>query len=219
MIFFIFIDFRNRREINEFENKYAILIKLNRNDKTATMLLLNVTEAFDNVSHPRLLHNLKKRRIKSIYLIWVKNFLSKRYIILKLIDHIIERIRTVIDVSQRSSMSSILHVFYNANLIDWCINSQTNIIAADFIDDINILVMSDSIEENVLILKTIHVELCMIWTNQHDSLFVSTEYKFIHFKRHSVSSDSKMILKILDHQIVLFSKCKYLEIVMNSQLI
>jgi hypothetical protein len=32
MIFFRFIDFRNRREINEFENEYAILMKSNRND-------------------------------------------------------------------------------------------------------------------------------------------------------------------------------------------
>jgi hypothetical protein len=32
MIFFIFINFRNRRKINEFENEYAILMKLNRNN-------------------------------------------------------------------------------------------------------------------------------------------------------------------------------------------
>jgi hypothetical protein len=152
------------------------------NKKTTTMLLLNVVEIFDNVSHFRLLHNLKKRRIKSIYLIWVKNFLSKKYIILKLIDHIIDRIRTVINVLQKSSMSSILYVFYNANLIDWCINSQTNIIVADFIDDINILVMNDLIKENVVSLKAIHVKSCMIWAHQHDSLFASIKYELIHFR-------------------------------------
>jgi hypothetical protein len=109
--------------------------------KIATMLLLNVIEAFDNVSHFRLLHNLKKRRIENIFLTWVKSFFSERYIILKLIDHIIDRIQTVIDVFQKFSMSSILYVFYNANLIDWCINSQIDIIDADFIDDIDILIM------------------------------------------------------------------------------
>jgi hypothetical protein len=82
------------------------------------MLLLNVIKAFDNVFHFRLLHNLKKRHIESIYLIWVKSFLSKRYIILELIDHIIDRIRIVIDVFQKFFMSLILYVFYNANLID-----------------------------------------------------------------------------------------------------
>jgi hypothetical protein len=133
--------------------------------KIATMLLLNVIKAFDNVSHFRLLHNLKKRRIESIYLTWVKSFLSERYIILKLIDHIIDRIRIVINVSQKFSMSSILYVFYNANLIDWCINSQIDIIDADFIDDINILIMSDSTKENVISLKAIHAESCMIWAH------------------------------------------------------
>jgi hypothetical protein len=149
----------------------------------------------------------------------VKNFLSKRYIILKLIDHTTNRIRTIINVSQKSSMSSILYVFYNANLIDWCINSQTDIIAANFIDDIDILVMRNSIEKNVLSLKTIHVESCMIWAHQHDSLFVSIKYELIHFRRFFASLNSKLILRILDHQIVFFSKIKYLEMMMNNQLI
>ncbi len=187
--------------------------------KMTTMLLLNVIEVFNNVSHLRLLHNLRKRRIEDIYLIWIKNFLSKRYIILKLIDHITDRIRTIINVSQKFSMSSILYVFYNANLIDWCINSQVDIIEADFIDDINILIMSDSTEENVVSLKAIHVESCMIWAHQHDSLFVSIKYELIHFRRFFVSSDSKMTLRISNHQIALFFKCKYLEVMMNNQLI
>jgi ribosomal protein S8 len=169
------------------------------NKKIALMLLLNVVEIFDNVFHSRLLLNLRKRQIKSIYLIWVKLFLSKRYIILKLIDHIINRICKIINVSQRSSMSSILYVFYNANLIDWCINSQIDITEADFIDDINILMMSDSIEKNVLSLKKIHAELCMIWAHEHDFLFVLIKYELIHFRRHFVSSNSKMIFRILDH--------------------
>jgi hypothetical protein len=146
------------------------------NKKIATMLLLNVIDAFDNISHFKLLHNLRKHRIENIYLIWVKNFLSKRYIIFKLIDHITNCIRTIIDVSQKFSMSSILYVFYNANLIDWCINSQADFTETDFINDINILVVNDSIEKNVLFLKATHVESCMIWPHQHDSLFVSIKY-------------------------------------------
>jgi hypothetical protein len=187
--------------------------------KITTMLLLNVMKIFDNVSHFRLLHNLKKRRIENIYLTWVKSFFSERYIILKLIDHIIDRIRIVINVFQKFSMSSILYVFYNANLIDWCINSQIDIIDADFIDDINILIMSDSAKENVIFLKAIHAESCMIWAHQHDSLFVSIKYEFIHFRRFFVSSNSKMILRISDHQIAFFFKCKYLEMMINNQLI
>jgi hypothetical protein len=79
--------------------------------------------------------------------------------------------------------------------------------------------MSESIEENVMSLKTIHVESCMIWAHQHKSLFASIKYEFIYFKRFFVSSNSKMNLRIFDHQIVFFSKCKYLEVMMNNQLI
>jgi hypothetical protein len=136
-----------------------------------------------------------------------------------LMNHIIDRICIAVNVFQEFSMSSILYVFYNANLINWFINSQIDIIEADFIDDINILVMSDTFEENVLTLKSIHFELCMIWAHQHDSFFVSTKYELIHFKRFSVSSDSKLILRIFEHQIVLVFKCKYLEIMMNNQFI
>jgi hypothetical protein len=214
--------FENRKKIASKHVLHYIIETINSiwiSKKITTMLLLNVIEAFDNVFHSRLLHNLKKRRIEDIYLIWIKNFFSKRYIILKLIDHIIDRIRIVINVFQRFFMSFILYVFYNANLINWCINSQVLIIETDFINDIKILIMSESIKENVVSLKTIHVELCMIWTHQHESLFVSIKYELISFRRFFASSNSKMTLRILDHQIVFFFKCKYLEMMMNNQLI
>jgi hypothetical protein len=110
--------FESRKKIVSKHALHYIIETINSiwvSKKIATMLLLNVIEAFDNVFHSRLLHNFKKRRIESIYLIWVKSFFSKRYIILKLINHIIDRIRIVIDVSQRFFMSLILYVFYNAN--------------------------------------------------------------------------------------------------------
>jgi hypothetical protein len=146
----------------------------------------------------------------------MKSFFSKRYIIFKLINHIINRIRIAMNVFRRFSISSILYVFYNANLIDWCINLQIDIIEANFINDINILVINNSIEKNVLTLKLIHVEFCMFWAHQHNSLFASTKYEFIHFKRFSISFDSKLILRIFDHQIVFVFKFKYFEIIMKN---
>jgi hypothetical protein len=214
--------FENRKNIVSKHALHYVVKAINSvwvNKKITIMLLLNVIEVFDNVFHSRLLHNLRKRRIENTYLIWVENFFSKRHIILKLIDHIIDHKRIVIKISQKSSMSSIFYVFYNANLIDWCINSQIDITEVDFIDDIDNLVMKNSIEENVVSLKAIHVDSCMTWAHQHDSLFVSIKYELIHFKLFFASSNSKMILRIFDHQIVFFFKRKYLEIMMNNQLI
>lgn len=39
---------------------------------------LDVSGAFDNVSHPRLIHNLKKRRIDPQVVKWVESFLKNR---------------------------------------------------------------------------------------------------------------------------------------------
>jgi len=44
----------------------------------ASLLLLDVSGAFDNVSHPRLLHNLRKRKIDLITVRWIASFLSNR---------------------------------------------------------------------------------------------------------------------------------------------
>ena len=44
--------------------------------KIVSLLLLDVVSVFDNVFHFRLLHNLRKRRIKKELTIWINNFFS-----------------------------------------------------------------------------------------------------------------------------------------------
>lgn len=44
----------------------------------ASLLLLDVSGAFDNVSHVRLLHNLRKRRIDKRTVRWIASFLADR---------------------------------------------------------------------------------------------------------------------------------------------
>ena len=44
----------------------------------ASLLLLDVSGAFDNVSHARLLHNLRKRRIDERTVRWIASFLADR---------------------------------------------------------------------------------------------------------------------------------------------
>jgi hypothetical protein len=69
--------FESRKNIVSKHVLHCIVETINSiwvNKKIATMLLLNIIKAFDNVSHFKLLYNLRKRRIKDIYLIWMKNF-------------------------------------------------------------------------------------------------------------------------------------------------
>ena len=46
------------------------------NKKVVSALFLDVTGAFDNVSHVRLLHNLRKRRIDLRIVKWIRSFLE-----------------------------------------------------------------------------------------------------------------------------------------------
>lgn len=48
------------------------------NTPVASLLMLDVLGAFDNVSHHRLLHNLRKRRIPPEVVRWIEGFLSER---------------------------------------------------------------------------------------------------------------------------------------------
>jgi hypothetical protein len=42
-------------------------------------LLLDVSGAFDNVLHTRLLHNLRKRQVDKKTVKWIASFLSNRH--------------------------------------------------------------------------------------------------------------------------------------------
>jgi retron-type reverse transcriptase len=52
----------------------------NGNDgQVASLLLLDVSGAFDNVSHKWLLHNLRKRKVDENIVRWIASFLRDRY--------------------------------------------------------------------------------------------------------------------------------------------
>jgi hypothetical protein len=47
---------------------------------------LDVLGAYDNVSHPRLIHNLRKRSIGGVTADWIESFLKDRSSVLKIPD-------------------------------------------------------------------------------------------------------------------------------------
>jgi hypothetical protein len=44
-------------------------------DKITTLLSMNVIETYDHVSHEKLLHNLKKKRILTWIIAWTNSFM------------------------------------------------------------------------------------------------------------------------------------------------
>lgn len=122
--------------------------------KVASLLLLDVSGAYDNVSHERLLHNLRKRCIDPKIVRWVASFLSDRSTTLKLPEYTAPPTPIKTGIPQGSRVSPILYLFYNADLIEQCKTEDTE--AVGYIDDVSILAIGPSSAHNYKTLKAIH---------------------------------------------------------------
>ncbi len=166
-------------------------------DKIATLLSMNVAEAYDHVSRERLLHNLKKRRISTWIVTWTDNFMQDRRISLIVRMKQTTMSNVNVDISQKSSMSSILYLFYNANLLKLLEQSSRKVIVIDFVNDINIFIYDISTISNCRLLKKMH-EHCLLWSRRHEVVFASIKYELIHLTRNIAKFDMQTSIRICD---------------------
>ena len=106
--------------------------------QVASLLLLDVSGAFDNVSHARLLHDLRKRRVDERTVKWIASFLSNRHTSIVIDGFRSKEYQINTGIPQGSPLSPILYLFYNADLIDEC-NREANAMSTGYIDDVGIL--------------------------------------------------------------------------------
>jgi hypothetical protein len=169
---------------------------INKN-KIIELLSMNVIEAYDHVSRERLLHNLKKRRISTWIVTWTDNFMQDKKInlIVKARQTIMSNVN--VDISQKSSMSLILYLFYNANLLKFLEQSSRKMIVIDFVNDINILIYNINTISNCRLLKKMH-EHCLLWSRRHEVVFASIKYELIHLTKNIAKFDMQTSIKICD---------------------
>ena len=111
----------------------------------ATLLTLDVSGAFDNTAHQRLIHNLRKRQVPLRIVNWIASFLCHRTTEIVLMEGAMGQISTNTGIPQGSPLSPILYLFYNADLIDWIHTAYPGrAMVTGYIDDICILVWSRS---------------------------------------------------------------------------
>jgi ribonuclease HI len=162
-------------------NKIHTIWGANRNN-VASLLSLDVSGAFPNVSHARLIHNLRKRRIPQAISNWVSDFMQNRETEIRLGDYTLESSKVHTGIPQGSRISPILYLFYNADLLDICENITLRTSPSGFVDDVNILTFSKSTEQNCRNLERIHLA-CEDWATRHGSAFNTKKYDLIHFTR------------------------------------
>jgi predicted RNA binding protein with dsRBD fold (UPF0201 family) len=173
-----------------------IIWNMNKN-KMTTLLNMNVIETYNHVSREKLLHNLKKKRISTWIVVWTNNFMQN-----KRINFIVKAKQTImnnvnVDISQKSSMSSIFYLFYNANLLKLFEQSLYKMIVIDFVNDINIFIYDINMINNCRLLKKMH-EHCLLWNHRHEIVFALIKYKLIHLTRNIAKFDMQTSIKICD---------------------
>ena len=128
---------------------------------------MDVAGAFDTVSHQRLTHTLRKRKIPKWITDWLSSFLNDRNTTLAINRKATGRFAVRTGIPQGSILSSILYLFYNADLYEICERPGTNTSAIGFVDDANILAYGKSTEENCKTLESIHRQ-CEKWASDTD---------------------------------------------------
>ncbi|KHJ33088.1 hypothetical protein EV44_g3132 [Erysiphe necator] len=157
--------------------------------KVASLLSLDISGAFDNVSHKRLIHNLREKGIPRWICKFVESFLEERTTSIVLGSFKGKQIPTSTGIPQGSSLSPILFLFFVSTLLPLLQTPSTA--AVGFVDDTNILTWSSSTEENCRKLEEKH-GVCEEWARKHGVRFAPEKYQLMHFtrarKRHNLEA-------------------------------
>jgi hypothetical protein len=123
--------------------------------KKVSMMLLDVAGAYDNVSHERLLHNIKQLRLGH-FMPWIASFLCNRSTRIKLPGYLSDSFPTPTGIPQGSPISPILFLLFNAPLISACstyARGRTGVTCGfGWVDDVAIIVESDTYHDNTKLL-------------------------------------------------------------------
>jgi hypothetical protein len=184
--------------------------------QVASLLLLDVSGAFDNVSHTRLLHDLRKRRVDEKTVRWISSFLSNRQTSIAIDGFQSTAYQINTGIPQGSPLSPILYLFYKADLIDEC-NSTPEAMSTGYIDDVGILAWGKTTEQTCETLGRI-LERAQRWASTHASVFAPNKFQLTHFTRSRKRVNTETPIQTEWGEIRPEATCKYLGLTMDTKL-
>lgn len=185
--------------------------------KVASLLLLDVAGAFDNINQSRLIHNLRKRQVDHKLVQWIQSFLSGQTTIIKTRKHTTDPIFTPNGIPQGSPLSQILYLFYNADLLNK-IAKRKNTSAIGYIDDIAILTIGKTTKETCKTLAEVHTNICEPWSQSHASKFGLSKYQLVHLTRQTSANTAEPVQLPYGHTICAQDYAKYLRLWLDRKL-
>ena len=158
----------------------------------ASMLLLDVAGAYDNVSHERLLNNIRQLRLGKLAP-WVEAFLTGRNTRIRLPGHLSDAFPTPTGIPQGSPISPILFLLFNAPLVRNCSfpTAYGRTEAFGWVDDVCIVAVSNSYEENVWLIEKA-LERADQWARRHAARFAPDKFELIHYSNPRIATESSI---------------------------
>src|SRR5437762_11945031 len=171
----------SRKQISAIDAVMSLIhdIQLAKNEKNITsVLFINVKEVYNHVSCNQLLKICKNLDLSRSLCSWIECFMNNRYVQLAFDENKQERTRVEIEISQESLISSILFLIYIRDIFSE-INSM-QIRSSSYVDDIELVASSETIEENCLMLENAAEKLLQL-QNQNNIQFDMKKIELIHF--------------------------------------
>jgi reverse transcriptase-like protein len=184
-----------------------------------SMLSLDISGAFDHVSHERLLWVLKRKGFPQWILRFIQSFLEDRKTKICFTGHESPWIRTDAGVPQGSPLSPILFLFYISELLESLQYPNSDTLTFGFVDDTNLVTWGPSAQDNCRRLDEAHSR-CLAWAKRYGVTFSPEKYQLIHFtrKRNNADGDLASAVKIEEHTVKPAAKLKILGVWVDPKL-
>ena len=150
-----------------------------KNNQVSSLLLLDVSGAFDNVNHQRLLWNIRELGFSENLVGWMASFLAGRTGRTSFNEGLMQPFDIEAGIPQGSPLSPILWLLYNHKALQV---AGDEALVTGYIDDTCILVTGASTRENSAKLSQIH-EKMVDWASKHGAVFAPQKYELLHFFR------------------------------------
>ncbi|KAJ5638941.1 hypothetical protein N7528_001331 [Penicillium herquei] len=152
-------------------------------EKKVSMLLLDVSGAYDNVSHTRLLHNMRRLGLGH-FAPWTASFLADRRTRIKLPGYVSDIFATSTGIPQGSPISPILFLLFNAPLVRACsltgADGDGRTCGYGWVDDVAVIAVSSCYRRNVEMLQAA-LGQADTWARRHAAKFAPDKFELIHF--------------------------------------
>lgn len=161
-----------------------------------SMLLVDVSGAFDNVNHERVIHNARKLGLGRLTP-WIQSYLTARHTRIRMPEHTTPLFNTETGIPQGSPLSLILYLIYNSPLIHEGTSPWRA--AYGWVDDVGLLATGRSVGQALRRLEY-QYSIASQWARRHASVFAPDKCKLIHFinprrAAHIVRKDKPLIIE------------------------